>query len=220
MKVARRLIHLEAAALRSLRRSTRHLQRVESAPNQAERELSISPLVINTLNVWALFVRAYYISCLMGARSGSGHGRAVSSRLSMTPMSANDAIGHAIRITNPRAVPNGSGLWDTRDEPTWHDSSTLIKLANAYSFSNLADIQTAFTYGFTAHRNFVVFRNYYAHRNAGTKQKAQKMGTYYSIRTNQHPTEVLLSSLLNNPGVSLLGGWIGEFEQTIGLLCS
>jgi hypothetical protein len=135
-------------------------------------------------------------------------------------MSANDAIGHAIKITNPKAIPNSSGLWDTRDEPTWHDSNTLIKLANAYSFSNKSDIQTAFTFGFTAHRNFVVFRNYYAHRNAGTKFKAQKMGTHYSIRTNQHPTEVLLSSPLSNPGLSLFDVWIGEFEQTIGLLCS
>ncbi|MBT9613557.1 MAG: hypothetical protein IV108_09875 [Burkholderiales bacterium] len=218
MKIARKLVHLEAGALWALKRSTRPLPNVKTAPNQSQRELLISPLVINTLNVWALFVRTYFICCLMGARSGGGV--AISSNHSSLRMSVNDAIGHAIAITNPKALPTASGMWDTRDEPTWHDVKTLIRLASAFSFSNSTDIQTAFTFGFTAHRNFVVSRNYYAHRNRGTRMKAQNIATYYGIRTNQHPTDILLDSPLTSPGVTLLDLWIGELNQTIKLLCS
>lgn len=119
-----------------------------------------------------------------------------------------------------QAIPLSSGDWDTRDEPAWHDSNTIIKIASYYSFSNKNDINTAFSFGFTAHKNLVVFRNYYAHRNRGTKQKAQNIASQYGIRTNQHPTEILLDYPLSYPGISLLEIWRGELEQTISLLCS
>lgn len=218
MKIARKLVHLEAGALRALRRSTRPLPLVRTAPDQSSRELLISPVIINTLNTWAAFVRAYYLCCIMGTRSGSG--LKISSTYSSLSLSENDAIGHAISVMSPWARPKASGLWDIRDEPTWHDINTLIKLATAYSFSNLRDIQSAFTFGFTAHRDFVVFRNYYAHRNRGTRLKTHGIVTSYGIRTNQHPTDMLLDSPLATPGVSLLDRWVGEFEQSINLLCS
>lgn len=218
MKIARKLVHLEAASLWAIRRSVRPLKEAKAAPNQTQRELLISPLVINTLNTWALFNRAYYVSCLMGAKNGSG--TIVTSSHSLSKLSVNDAIGLAIKATNPKAKPTASGLWDTRDEPTWHDVNTLLKLATTYSFSNLSDIQAAFTFGFTAHKNLIVFRNYYGHRNQGTKKKAQNMAAAYGIKTNQHPTEILLDSPLTSPGVLLLDQWIAEFNQTINLLCS
>lgn len=218
MKIARKLVHLGSASLWALRRSTRPLCAVKASPNQTSRELLISPLIINTLNTWALFNRAYYVCCLMGTKSGSG--TFITSSHSLSGLSVNDAIGHAIIAINPKTTPMASGLWDTRDEPTWHDVNTLLKLAATYSFSNLSDIQSAFTFGFTAHRDLAVFRNYYGHRNLGTKTKAQNMAATYGIKTNQHPTEILLDSPLATPGVALLDQWIGELEQTITLLCS
>jgi hypothetical protein len=154
----------------------------------------------------------------MGTKGGSGGN--ITSSHSGSYLSVNMAIGLAIKVTNPNATPTHSGLWNTRDEPTWHDVNTLIKLATTYSFSNLTDIKEAFSFGFTAHRNLIVFRNYYGHRNQGTKTKAQNMAINYGIQTKQHPTKILLDYPLTSPGIALLDQWIAELEQTISLLCS
>jgi hypothetical protein len=218
MKIARKLSSLEASALWALRRSSRPLAHVLGAHNQTQRELLISPLVINTLNTWSLFNRTYYICCLLGAWRRNG--TFVSSSITASAISVNDAIGYSILHFKTKAVPLSSGNWDTRDEPTWHDSNTLIALATKYAFSNLADIQTAYSFGFTAHKNLVVFRNYYAHRNRGTKERAQNVAAQYGIRTNQHPSDILLDYPLSTPGSSLLQIWLGELQHTIALLCS
>jgi hypothetical protein len=155
----------------------------------------------------------------MGSKSGSGI--IITSRHSVSGLSVNEAIGHAISVMKrPAASPMSSGLWDTRDEPCWHDVNTLLKLADYHCFSNLPDIKAAFSLGFTAHRDLVVFRNYYGHRNLGTKTKAQNLATTYGIKTNQHPTEILLDSPLKTPGITLLDQWVSELEQTITFLCA
>lgn len=219
MKIERKLAHLEAAALWTINRAFRPYTQIKNEHNHSKRELLISPLVINTLNSWSLFIRTYFISCSLGARSNNGiH---VTSSINIPKQTSIDnVIGLAVTLFKKNAQPSSSGHWDTRDEPKWHDSNTIIKAASHYKFSNTNDINTAFSFGFTAHKNLVVFRNYYAHRNRGTKQKAQNIAAQYGIRTNQHPTEILLDYPLTSPSVSLLETWRGEFEQTISLLCS
>lgn len=218
MKIARKLAHLEASALWALNRAFRPFSRIITEHNHSQRELLISPLVINSLNTWSLFIRTYYICCLLGARRSNGI--YVSPHSISKPTSINQAIGLAIPLFNRKAAPSSSGSWDTRDEPKWYDSNTIIKISEHYDFSNSSDIKTAFSFGFTAHKNLVVFRNYYAHRNRGTKQKAQNIAAQHGIRTNQHPTEILLDYPLLSPSVSLIETWRGELAQTISLLCS
>lgn len=214
MKVARKLALLEESAKWSFRRSVRKLPDVKRG---SDREVYVSPLVVNLLNSWADFVRTYYVSCALGARTSSG--RSVSSSLTGLGLGVNDVIGRAVLLFKPAATVMASGLWDTRDEPAWHDANTLMRLARDFAFTNRSDIDAAFSFGFTAHRNMVVFRNYYAHRNQGTRAKAQRLASGYSIRTNQHPTDVILDVPLSSPGLALIDVWISELDQTVELLC-
>jgi len=131
----------------------------------------------------------------------------------------NDAIGKAIVHCNPTKTPRSNGLWDTRDEPKWHDSGTLLRLAKAYTFSNENHIQAAFTLGFTAHKNLVIFRNYYAHKNRGTQSKAQAVAVQYMLQQRQHPTSILLGTPSTSPSTNLIGLWADELCRTIEWLC-
>jgi hypothetical protein len=182
-----------------------------------ERETQVAYVAINLLNCWANFVRTYFISCAGGAISPSG--TMISSDLYVPGVTFNALLGSAITHFRPNATARSDGSWDSRDEPTWHDSATIIALASKYHLTNKADISTAFTFGYTAHRNLVVFRNYYGHKNQSTMRKTQNLAITYSISSNQKPTEILLSSPASTSG-SLLEVWKTELSDTIGFLCS
>lgn len=218
MKIIRDLQHLEKNAKWAIKRSCRQLDSINSTANTFAKEERMTYAVINLLNSWANFQRTYFICCLLGAKS-SNQGVVTSSQSGLV-FTANDAIGKAIVHFSPAKTPRSSGIWDTRDEPTWHDSSTLLQLAAAYTFSNRNHIQTAFTFGFTAHRNLVVFRNYYAHKNRGTQSKAQAVAVQYLLQQRQHPTAILLGAPSISPSANLIGLWTDELCQTIEWLCA
>lgn len=217
MKIVRNLQHLEQNAKRAIQRSSRLLPTARTISNSFAMEERMTFAAINLLNSWANFQRTYFICCLLGAKSVA-HGHITSNQTGIitTP---NDAVGKAILHFTPARAPRSDGVWDTRDEPTWHDSNTLLKLSIAYAFSNSADIQTAFTFGFTAHKNLVVFRNYYAHKNRGTRGKAQAQAIQYLIPQRLHPTAILLSTPSTSPSTNLIELWIEELCQTVELLC-
>jgi len=217
MKIVRNLRALEQQAKWAINRSTRTLLANGSPQSTVPIEERFTFGVVNLLNSWANFQRAYFICCLLGAKSASS-GSIVSNQsgLVKTP---NDAIGKAIALFTPNRTPRPNGMWDTRHEPSWHDSNTLLRLSAAYVFSNDADIQSAFTFGFTAHKNLVTFRNYYAHKNQGTRNKAQAIANQYLIPQHLHPTAILLSTPSAITSTSLIEMWTAEFNQTIELLC-
>lgn len=217
MKHPRRLKAVEQAHLRSISRFCRDLNPVTQTLSPHEVEVRVGYIAINLLNCWSNFVRTYFISCASGAVSPSGG--VITSSLSTGAAKFNHLLGSAVRHFRPGATPRADGTWDSRDEPTWHDSATIIALANAYNFSNKADISAAFTFGYTAHRNLVVFRNYYGHKNQSTLRKAQNLAPTYSIPSNMKPTDILLSSPSLTSG-SLLEVWTTELSDTIEYLCS
>lgn len=217
MKHPRRLASIERTHLRSICRFTRGIA-VLSTPTQTDSvESSVSYAAINLLNCWSNFVRMYYVCCAHGSVSPSG--AQISSALSGQGKSFNDLIGHAITHFRPNATPRANGIWDSRDEPTWHDSATILALANKFNFSNLADINAAFSFGYSAHKNLVVFRNYYGHKNRHTMKKAQSLAPTYSIQSNLKPTEILLRSP-SGTTATLLDVWKIEICDTISYLCS
>lgn len=181
-----------------------------------ERELLISPAVVNTLNTWANFMRCYYVCCSLGAKLSTG-GAVFSALTGITDENA--IIGHAVRHFKPRATLGPNGEWDGRDEPKWHSSRTMLDLAVKMGFSHEQHVAAGFSLNFTAHKNLAVFRNYYAHRNRQTKQAACGLATVYGIPAMRQPTEVLLASPLTYPGGSLLDMWLVELKQTIDFLC-
>jgi hypothetical protein len=218
MKIVRNLQHLEHNATWAIKRSCRLLASVSSTTNAFAKEERMTYAVINILNSWSNFQRTYFICCLLGAKSAT-QGFVTSSQTGLV-MNANDAIGKAIVHFTPKKTPLSNGTWDTRDEPAWHNSNTLLKLATAYIFSNESQIQTTFSLGFTAHNNLVVFRNYYAHKNRGTKSKAQAIAVQYLLQQRQHPTAILLGIPFSSPSINLIGLWADELCQTIEWLCA
>lgn len=218
MKYPRRLATLEKNYLNSISRFSRDLNTANITQSAHSLEVQIGYVTMNILNCWSNFVRTYYICCASGALSPSG--ALITSDLSNGGVKTyNEILGNAINSYRPTAVPKADGSWDSRDEPTWHDSSIIVHLAKKFNFTNLADIDTAFTFGYTAHRNLVVFRNYYGHKNRNTMTKAQNLAPKYFIPSNLKPTEILLSSPLGTSG-SLLEVWKTEICDTISYLCS
>ena len=217
MKIVRNLQHLEQNAKWAIQRSCRLIPSTRSTANSFAMEERITFAAVNLLNSWANFQRTYFICCLLGTKSATQN--SIFSNQTGIITNANDAIGKAIINFTPARVPRSNGIWDTRDEPTWHDSNTLLKLSIAYAFSNSPDIQTAFTFGFTAHKNLVVFRNYYAHKNRGTKSKAQAIAIQYLLPQRLHPTTILLGTPSSSPSSNLIELWAEELSQTIELLC-
>jgi hypothetical protein len=85
------------------------------------------------------FVRAYYLSGLLGAKRTAG------GRIGVTHIVTNEntAIGLAVVHWKPTAIPKPDGTWDRRDEPTWHDPAMMLPIFAARRFANIADIQAA-----------------------------------------------------------------------------
>src|ERR1022692_4160879 len=110
----------------------------------SDREAVVTYAAIECLNAWSNFVRAYYLSCAIGTTTESGD--------KVTPsipiLTCTDAIGIAITVFRPYASATASGRWLRRDEPTWHDPNTLLRLSARLGFSNLADIQAGMSAGF------------------------------------------------------------------------
>lgn len=218
MKIVRNLGYLEANARWAIGRATRLLPGVKSLPDRFEREERMTFATVSLLNCWSNFQRAYFICCLLGVRSPSND--QISSNVSGTITTYQDAVGKAVLHYRPGAVPRSNGEWDSRDEPTWHDINVLLHLSTVFGFTNNNDIQTAFSFGFTAHRNLVVFRNYYAHKNRVTREKAQSVAVQYLIPQRLHPSAALLAAPGISPSTSLIQMWADELGQTVGLLCS
>lgn len=217
MKIVRNLRALEKKGKWAIKRSTRLLSTTSHPSASLSTEERITFAVVNLLNCWANFQRTYFICCLLGANSSAL--RKIVSNQTGIITTPNDAIGKAILHLKPSRTPRSNGIWDTRDEPTWHDANTLLTLSSKFAFSNDADIQSAFTFGFTAHKNLVVFRNYYAHKNQGTRGKAQAIAVNYLIPQRLHPTEILLATPSSSPSMSLIQLWVEELTQTVELLC-
>lgn len=217
MKIVRRLAVLESSALWIFDRSSKSFPTPGAALSPIQTEAQVTHAMISLLNAWGAFLRAYFVCCALGARSPTAR---VSSSITGVVLNPNDAVGRAVRHYRAAATPRANGIWDSRDEPRWHDVSVFLHLAAHFTFSNSSDISTALSFGFTAHHDAIVFRNYYAHKNRVTKEKAQAIATKYSISSNIHPTSVLQSSPISAPGLTLFEMWLAEFKQTTSLLCS
>lgn len=218
MKIVRDLSVLEVNAKWAISRSIRLIPTASTLGAPYQREERMTFAVISMLNTWANFQRTFFVCCLLGVRSPSN--RSIKSNLSGTISSYQDAVGKAVLHYRPSSVPRSNGEWDSRDEPTWHDSNVLLHLSSTFGFTNLTDIQAAFSFGFTAHRNLTVFRNYYAHKNRVTREKAQGVAVQYLIPQRIHPTDALLTSPAGVPSSSLIQIWADELSQTVELLCS
>jgi hypothetical protein len=110
------------------------------------------------------------------------------------------------------------GSWHRRDEPAWHDPNILLTLANDVGASNLSDVRSAISGGFTVFSDLPVFRNFYAHRNPRSLRAAADLAPSYGIAASLRPTQILLSRPPSSPQL-LIHEWFDELLFNVEFLC-
>lgn len=204
-----RLHRCSAVQLISLREKVSGLTAMTSSPND-ER---IAFVVIEALNIWGSFARAYYLSWFLYPTTMSGNRVSCSNQI----QKFEDALIFAIRRLRSRKY---SGVRPSRrDEPIWHDPSTLLTLATEIGVSNLNEVQAAFSLGATYPNVLPTVRNFYAHRNDETFRKVREKAMMLGMGRNLRPCEFLCMSLPSRPQ-NLISDWIDEIRLTIELLCT
>jgi len=180
-----------------------------------DEEILMTYAIVNILNNWSQFIRAFYFSCVFGTYRRS------SLRVQSPTVFANmeAALGFAIQAFRPHATPNVFGQWHRRDEPPWHDPNTLMQLAQLLAFQNQADIATAFSLQLRVFADLPIIRNFYAHRNLGTQTAAQAVALNYGIPTFHRATQMVLSNPVLRPQ-PLIFEWIDELRITADFLCA
>jgi hypothetical protein len=214
MRASRKLRNLSISCSARLRRLEARMAGISASSAGTSAEIMTSNVAIEALTSWANFSRAYYLSCFLVPKTES------KLSVSITPVfPIVDALGFAIQIWKPRAAPNTAGIWSRRDEPTWHDPNTLLRLLTQIRSSSLADVQAALSLQYTVFRDLPVCRNFFAHRNRETEKAAMDVALKYGIAGSPRPAKMLLSFPYGGTEPLLLK-WLHEIEFTVQYICS
>jgi hypothetical protein len=196
------------------RRATflRSLVEYQTPPVAASSDRLVAFVTIETLNLWASFTRSFYLSCTLNARRITG------SKVVLTAASFHttaDAITFAVKNLTGR---KGSGPWRRRDEPTWHNPQTVLTLFTVTGASNLAVVQAGLSYPTSLFTMLPTARNFFAHRNEETAQKALALARALVVPTTARPTEVLCSKAPGRPQ-NVLSDWLDDLKNVADLMC-
>lgn len=215
MNASHRLEKLNRAASKRITK-LRSLVSPLSLPAAPGQDRIIAWVVIETLNLWAGFLRAYYLSGAIGTRTSIG-GRVTFKSVAFP--NAKAAIIHAIRAVK-NAKFNNSYV-SRRDEPTWHDTGDFLKLTKKVGASNLPQIYAAFSTGATFYNYLATVRNFYAHRCDETFRKATQVGVKIGLTTRPRlrPSEIMCARLPGCPS-NVITDWLDDMANVIDLLCS
>jgi hypothetical protein len=215
VNASHRLAKLNRAAKKRIAKLRSHVSHF-SAPPTAEQDRIIAWVVIETLNLWAGFLRAYYLSGAIGTRTSLG-GRVIYKAVTLPNSRA--AIVHAIRtVKNPKFRRNDVSR---RDEPTWHDKNTFLSLIQKVDASNLSQVYAAFSTGVNFFDFLPTVRNFYAHRCDETFRKATRVGMKLGLATmpKLRPTEIMCAKLPKRPS-NVITDWLDDMANVVDLLCS
>jgi hypothetical protein len=214
MRPAKRLKVLQNSTLKRLAKLRVITYNLGQRTPSRETKFGFSYVVIDLLNTWSNFSRAYYLSCILRPQlEGGGHIAIIISGLNF-----NDALGLAIRAYSRSAQPKADGTWHRKDEPAWHDPNVLMKLSSNLGCSNLANIQSAFSSGSRVFLDLPVFRNYFAHKNQQSEYAAMQRAIKYGIPSNIRPLEILLARPLNRHQ-ALIFDWLDDIAFVVEYLC-
>lgn len=209
-----------ARSFRTLKNSTSgRLKRLRTKANAALpldahlRDREFSYVVMETHNLWCNFVRSYLLSCLDKPRRSAG-GRVSCANLAIqTP---GDVIWAANKIARG---PHASSPATRRDEPKWQDIALFHRTCQEMQCSHLAHVQSALSLPARVFQDLPTFRNFYAHRNEETAEKALRIARQnYLIVGPRHPSSALAIAGKNRPQALLLD-WIDELDTVCVLLC-
>jgi len=174
----------------------------------------VSFIVIEALNLWASFVRSYYLSCAV-MQPLRESGARVTIGLAGIHDSV-DALAVSIRTLKPRVT--WGPPWSRNDEPAWHAPGTLVTLARAINSSNQPEIAAAFGYSTKVFQYLPSVRNFFAHRNEETADRIVNVARSYRLNPKLRPSEILCSNVPRRPQ-SLMSDWLDDLRLTVSLLC-
>ncbi|SRR6266571_5291020 len=213
MTPRRRLAALRQAASRRLRALREVVDGILHGDPIRSTEIRVSYATLEALNTWRNFVRAYYLSYAVDAKSENG-----ATLTFEHPLTMPQALAIAVHSGRPTAVRRADGTWDRRDEPAWHDPNTLLTLCRNLGASNLPHVEAALSSQSRVFSDLPVFRNYFAHRNQQTKRAAVALAPLNSVPASPRPTGVLLA-IPAQRYQSLLLEWLDDLALTIEYLC-
>lgn len=175
-------------------------------------ERRVAYAVIELQNTWMEFARALFLTYALGGRDPSGtwvkHGLAQV----VGPQDAIREAAHLFLPKNRRRPKVGR-----RDEPVWHQRTTLTRLVSHFGFSNSAHLMAGLSVQTKVFDFLPPMRNFYAHKNSDTSGSARRMATHYRLGQTGHPTDLLLASAPNRPQ-SVAEDWVSDFRDIIEAL--
>jgi hypothetical protein len=199
----RRLARLRATAVSAVMATT----------DASDRDRRIGFVVIEAQNLWGNFARAYVLSCIVSPRRRRGGCVKLGNSAIRLP---GDVLHLAARASKG---PHAPAPTSRREEPPWHDTSVLLKTCEGMKCSHLADVHAALSTQTRALYDLPVFRNFYAHRNQESAEKAIRIARQqYLIAGVSHPTEALAQPALQRPQALVLD-WLDEIEVIMDFLC-
>ena len=215
MNASHRLRKLSTAAKGRIAR-IRFRAKQLSLPATPDKDVVAGWAVIESLNVWAGFLRAYYLSGAIRTRTVSGV------RITFTAAafpSSQAALIFAVKKLKTKHF--SKPVVSRRDEPAWHNSKDIRALLRGLGVSNLPQVYAAFSYSTKFFDFLPTIRNFYAHRCDETFRKAALIGVRLGLTATPQlrPTEIMCSKLSKRPE-NVLTDWLDDMASVIDLLCS
>jgi hypothetical protein len=182
-----------------------------SSSDRVDRDIGF--VVVESQNLWANFVRAYLLSLVGGCRSRS----------------TRVTLGNHV-VTTPGALllvaaqvakgPYAAAPQSRRDEPAWHDKNVFLRTCQAIACSHIISVQAALSLQTRVFDDLPVFRNFYAHRNEESSDKAMRLASRQYLISRVHtPTQALTARAHRRPQ-PLLMDWMDDVVVVISLLCA
>jgi hypothetical protein len=184
-------------------------------PTAAREDRIVSWAAIEARNVWAEFLRAYYLSGAIRTRTVSG------GHVSFTKLSFPNTTAALIYSAQFRRKAFRGHAVRRRDEPAWHVVPDYLSLCRAVGFSNLSQILAAFSYQTEFFEQLTPIRNFYAHRCDETFRKAGQVGIKLGLssKADLRPTQIMCSKLPGRPQ-NVITDWLDDIKNVIQLLCT
>lgn len=211
MRVVTDLAKLQRMGLRQVWGIQRRLQRCGVIWSK-DRERVVALCLIDAQNAWSLFVRHFFISCLLGGRLVSGV-RATTGISGITTTEA--AMRFSVSVAYPQRQRKKK--LGPLDEPRWHLPSVLLSLASSAGLSNHAQIVTALAVPGRAFDDLPRARNFFAHRSRRTASALTSVAAKYHLGAHVRPGELPCNAYLNMP-YSIAYAWVTQLKATMGLL--
>ena len=211
MRVVGDLARLQGVGIRQLSGIQYRLRQCGPAWSK-DRERIVALCLIDAQSTWSLFVRHFFLSCVLGGRLVSGVRPTMSATNISTPESA---ILFAIKTIYPRKQPKKKP--GPLDEPPWHLPWVLPRLAASAGLSNQSQILKALAVPGRALDDLPKARNFFAHRSQRTAKEVRAMARNYRLPGSMKPGELPCSAYPNRP-YSIAYAWVAQIRATIRLL--